>query len=239
MKSAIVRKPRRIRVVAGLLMMVGVLAAAQYAGTPAARASSSRAGAPAASAVPAQGPLSEVCSYQGSKSLCANRQGGATSAGTFVIGWSAGSANNDFSFGYLTGMCNGGRVTVSPPCPFSGNGDLNDRYNGKVIAMIYNWASGLCVADSGTGSGATVLDKCPNVDGAGGADGTIFVLAQATNPLNAPPVTYVVNRYWSNFTGTGGGKGTSPRWLCVISKGLFLVENSSSGDAGSCQWNEI
>jgi hypothetical protein len=237
--KAITRKPRLTVVVASLLI-VGVLAAVQYAGTPTARASSSRAGTPPASAVPAQGPLSEVCNYQGAKSLCANRQGGATSAGTFVIAWSAGSPNNDFSFGYLTGMCNGGRVTANPPCPFTSGGGLNSLYNGKVIAMIYNWASELCVADSGTGSGATVLDKCPNVDGDGGADGTIFVLAQATNPLNAPPVTWVVNRYWSNFTGEGGGKGTSPRWLCVVSKGLFLIENSSSsGSAGICQWNEI
>jgi hypothetical protein len=237
-KSAITRKPRLAAVMASLLM-VGVLAAVQGAGTPAARASSSVASTPPASAVPAQGPLSEVCSYQGSASLCANRQGGATSAGTFVIGWSAGTANNDFSFGYLTGMCNGGRVTANPPCPFTSGGGLNSRYNGKVIAMIYNWASELCVADSGSGSGSTVLDKCPDVDGNGGADGTIFVLAQATNPLNAPPVTYVVNRYWSDFTGEGGGKGTSPRWLCVISKGLPLYENYSSGNAGMCQWNEI
>lgn len=219
-----------------LLLAMGVLSAF---GTPIAKASPSLKAVSAARAIPAQAPISEICSAQGSKSLCANRNAGGTSAGTYVIGWSAGDPNNDFAFGYLTGMCNHGRVSASLECPFTANKGLNAYYNGKAIVDIFNWETPFCIADSGTGSGATVLDKCPDTNGDGGADGTIFILSDVTQTVGKPPTTYVVNRYWSNFTGLGGGTGSKPRWLCVIGKGTYLIENNGAGYGGVCQWNEI
>jgi hypothetical protein len=185
----------------------------------------------AAAAAPAQAPISEICSAQGSKSLCANRQGGHTAVNTAVIGWSAGDPNNDFAFAYRTGKCGSGVVTVSPPCPFS-NTATDQRYKGRVITVIFNLTTGLCVAESPTGSGLTVMNTCPNNEGSGGADGTFFVLSQATSVLAPPPTTYAVNVFYSNLFG-------APRWLCVRAKGQQLEEDSASGNAGSCQWNEL
>jgi hypothetical protein len=182
--------------------------------------------------------LSEVCSDQGSKSLCANRAGGGTALGTAVIGWSAGDPNNDFAFGYLTSMCGAGKVTQNPPCPFTDGGGLNTRYNGKVLVEIGSLTNG-CVADSGTGSGFTVLGRCPNGGGGGGAFGTIFVLSQDSNINAPPPTTYAVNVDWSNSDAPGGGEGTDPRWLCVRAKGQQLDEISPEANEGSCQWNEL
>ena len=179
----------------------------------------------------ARAPVSEICSDQGSTSLCANRNGGATSVNTGVIGWSAGDNNNDFAFAYRTGKCGGGVVTVSPPCPFS-NVSTDERYSGKVIAVIFNLLSGLCVADSPSGSGLAVLNTCPDNNGNNGAAGTLFVLAQAGDPLLPPPTTYAVNVFWSNLMG-------GPRWLCRRAKGQQLEEDNATGDAGSCQWNEL
>jgi hypothetical protein len=218
------------------MLAIGALSAFQYGRPEPAKASPLKA---AQATAARRAPIAEVCTDMGSSSLCANRNGGGTNPGTYVIGWSAGDNNNDFAFAYLTGMCGNGKVTASPPCPFTPNGGLNARYNGKMIAAIFNLTTGLCIADSGTGSGATVLDKCPDLDGNGGADGTIFVLSQATSPTIPPPTTYVVNRYWSDQLIPGGGRGTQPRWLCTIGKGLFLIENNPTGHAGLCQWNEI
>jgi hypothetical protein len=239
MNTVVSRKPRRLVTLVSLLMLAGLLCAVQYIGTPAAGASSSLAAGPAARVVPAQAPISQVCTAMGARSLCANRNAGGTAPGTYVISWSAGDPNDDFAFFYLTGMCNAGRVSANLECPFTPNKGLNARYNGHSIVEIYNWATGLCVADSGTGSGATVLDKCPDGNGNGGADGTIFTLSNATQTSGRPPTTYVVNRFWSDFSGQGGGNGTTPRWLCTIGKSLFLIENNPQGMAGLCQWNEI
>jgi hypothetical protein len=239
MNTAASRKPRRLVTLVSLLMLAGLLSAGQYLGTPPAGASSSRPAVPATRVVPAQAPISEVCTDQGAKSLCANRNAGGHSAGTYVIAWSAGDPNDDFAFFYLTGMCNAGKVSADLECPFTPNKGLNATYKGRSIVEIYNWDTGLCVADSGSGSGATVLDKCPDGNGNGGADGTIFTLSNATQTSGKPPTTYVVNRYWSDFSGEGGGNGTKARWLCPIGKGLFLIENNPQGLAGSCQWKEI
>jgi len=239
MNTVVSRKPRRFVGLVSLLMLTGLLCAGQYIGTSAAGASSSLAAVPAARVVPAQALISQICTPQGAHALCMNRNGGGHSPGTYVIAWSANDPNDDFAFFYLTGMCNAGKVSADLECPFTPNKGLNAKYNGHSIVEIYNWDTGLCVADSGTGSGATVLDKCPDGNGNGGADGTIFTLSNATQTSGKPPTTYVVNRYWSDFSGEGGGNGTTPKWLCTIGKGLFLIENNPQGLAGPCQWQEI
>lgn len=177
-------------------------------------------------------PIAQICSAQGSKSLCANRASGGTTLGTAVIGWSAGDANNDFAYGYLTSMCGNGHVSNSGECPFTPGGGLNRRYNGDLIVEIVSLIEG-CIADSGFGTGFTVLGTCPNSAGAGGAFGVDFVLSQDNNINQAPPTRYAVSVGWSNSDDPGGGEGTDPRWLCVRAKGQQLEENSPNGNAGS------
>jgi hypothetical protein len=178
-------------------------------------------------------PTFQICNDRGAQSLCLNRLGGGTRPGTSIIGWSAGDNNNGFAFISLSGMCNHGRVSSFLQCPFTPNRGLNDRYDGASIVAI-QWTkpgSGLCVADSGIGSGSAILDRCPDIYGNGGANGTIFTLSQSGNP------TYVVNRYWSN--NIGGGNGYNPRWMCVYLKAAPVFLNSNAGLAGYCQFNEI
>lgn len=230
------RRPRRITVLVSVLA-AGALCALAYAAPQPARAASTLAASPLAAPRAAQAPIAEVCDWMGSKSLCANRSGGGTLAGTFVIAWSAGDPNNDFYFGWLTAMCGNGFVTVSPPCPFSNRGTLNERYRGAPIVQIANFDTGLCVAATNTFSGSTMLDRCNDPAGNGGAIGTIFVLPQVRDRINPNWPTYAVSRFWSNDV--LGGNGTSPRWLCVIARGGILTENSASGNAGTCEWNEI
>jgi hypothetical protein len=218
----------RTAAVVGLLAVSAAMGLAA-SGTPAV-ASQARTSL-TATAAGARAPVSQICSAQGSSSLCANRNGGATGVNTGVIGWSAGDANNDFAFAYRTGKCGRGVVTVSPPCPFSARA-VDERYAGRVIAVIFNLTSGLCVADSPTGSGLTVQNTCPDNNGNNGAAGTLFVLAQVTDPLALPGTTYAVNVFWSNTF-------AEPRWLCVRARGQQLEEDNPTGDAGSCQWNEL
>lgn len=227
---------------AALAVTAGIGLAASVTPAAASQGRASLTAAPAARAAPAQGPISQICSAQGSASLCANRAGGGEAAGTAVIGWSAGDRNNDFAYGYLTSMCGNGHVSNSGECPFTPGGGLNRRYNGDLIVEIASLSTPLnegCIADSGFGTGFTVLGRCPNSAGGGGAFGVDFVLAQDNNINQAPPTTYVVSVGWSNSDAAGGGGGSAPRWLCVRAKGQQLEENSPNGNAGSCQWNEL
>jgi hypothetical protein len=213
-----------------LLLAIAALSAFRYQPPQAPRAASPRITV----------PVKEICDVQSSASTCANREFGNNFAGASVIAWSAGDNNNAFDWVFLAGMCNGGRVSANPPCPFNPGGGLNSRYNGAWIAEMEDLDSSaptLCLADNGQGDGSTVLNTCPDFQGNGGGNGTIFVLAQA-NPLDyLHTTTYAVNRYWSN--NPAGGNGTSPRWLCDVGKGFDLWEDSPYGSAGTCQWNEL
>jgi hypothetical protein len=223
---AMVRRPR-LSLLVSLLLALGVLAAVQYHVPQAARATALASPA----AAPAHAPPLEICDVTGSPRLCANRAGGGQGAGTTVIAWPQGDNNNDFFWEWLSGMCGHGRVTANPPCPFTPGGGLNSRYNGAFIAAIWD-SHFLCLANL---NGGTILETCPDINGNGGADGTIFILPQIVNP-SSPQTTYAVNRYWSD--NPSGGNGTSPRWLCVLFKGSILTENSPQGNAGTCQWNQ-
>lgn len=177
-------------------------------------------------------PTFEICTARGSSSLCLNRNGGGTRAGTAIIGWSAGDNNNDFLEVQITGMCDHGYVSTT--CPFTpACGGLNSRYIGASIVRIEaNNTNNLCVGDNGTGSGGAALETCPDDNGNGGT-GTIFILAQTGNP------SYLVNRYWSNYTGNFGGGGRNARWMCIFVKGTPVTINHDTGNAGTCQFNEL
>jgi hypothetical protein len=184
-------------------------------------------------AIPASAaPTFEVCTAT-STPLCLNRQGGGTGTGTAVIGWTIHDNNNDFIFLQRTGMCNNGYVSNSMECPFTPGGGLNKRYDGKSIVEIEANTANRCVGDNGAGTGGASLELCPDENGQHGGIGTIFVLAQNGNP------TYVVNKYWSNYTGSGGGGGSNPRWMCSFVRGATVTINHDTGSAGTCQWNEI
>jgi hypothetical protein len=233
---ATVRRPRLITLMC-LLLILGALSALGYGRPQPARAVSRPGAAPAALAAAARrAPLNQICSAQGSSSLCANRNGGGTSPGTPVIAWSAGDNNDDFQWLFLSGMCNHGTVSTSPACPFTNGGGLNSRYAGRFIAEI-NWiGTSLCVANDTSASGFADLGTCPDFNGNGGANGTIFVLPEVTNPMN-PATTFAVNRYWSD--NSGGGNGRNPRWMCVFARGVRLWLDSDTPTAGACQWNQL
>jgi hypothetical protein len=191
-------------------------------------------------AVATAAPPIEICTAEGSHSLCLNRNGGGTTAGTSVIGWSEGDSNNYFDYVWLNGACNHGYVSAVLECPFTPNRGLNARYDGAAIVEIHALGNvGLCVADSGTGSGAAVLGTCPDFDGNGGSNGTIFILSDVHSFTSPQPTSYVVNRYWSDFSGQSGGAGSNPRWLCRVVRGSPLFENFSVGMAGACQFNRL
>lgn len=174
-------------------------------------------------------PPFEVCTDRGSNALCIDRFQGGTRAGTALIGWPPGSDNNNFLYVSMSGMCNHGEVSANLECPFTPNRGLNARYDGARIVEILN-NNGLCVADSGTGSSTSALEACPpNTNGAGGADGTIFILAQSGDP------TYVVNRYWSDLS--SGGNGYNPRWMCIYLKASPVWIGADTASAGTCQFN--
>jgi hypothetical protein len=219
-----------------ILLAAGVLSAVSVTGAPAAGAATTQTAAHTVKKV-AQ-PLTQVCTPQGANSLCANRDGGSENPGTYVIAWPPGSEYNDFVFESLTSMCNGGKVSAQMECPFTPNKGLNTKYNGAIIVQLYNWATGLCAGDSGVGSGSTSLLQCGNTSGVGGADGTIFILSNVTSVIGRTTTTYAVNRYWSNYTGMGGGNGSKARWLCSLAQDLPLYENLTTGSAGKCQWYE-
>jgi hypothetical protein len=205
--------------------------AGQAAATQAGAAAPGSATGVAHSLVPAR-PSWEICTARGSSSLCLNRQGGGTRAGTGVIGWSAGDNNNDFIFVSISNMCANGRVSRALECPFSHDA-LNHRFDGdNIVKIVANGTNNLCVGDTARASGNAALEPCPDNNGNGGI-GTIFTLSQFVYP------SYVVNRYWSNYTGTGGGGGTNPRWMCSVVRGFPVSINSTTGSAGYCQWNEF
>lgn len=184
--------------------------------------------APAASA---QAPPYQIATVQGSSSLCLNRAGGGTGAGTHVIGYNCGDPNDDFEFIWLGGMCGGGYVTYKPvACPYA-NSAIDAQYDGAAIVELYNYHAFLCVGNSG--SGATILNQCPDQYGNGGANGTIFTMSDVYDfPNYHGQATYLVNLYWTN-------NANSPRWLCITGYRQQLTENSSVGASGSCQFHSI
>ena len=234
--AGIMRRSRLGVICMGILLAAGVLSAVSVANTPAAKAATAQTTDHAVKAVTQ--PLSQVCTPQGKDSMCANREGGATGPGKYIIAWPPGDNNNDFVFEPLSSMCNGGKVSADLECPFTPNKGLNAKYDGRIIVQLYSWDAKLCAADSGYGTGSTVLGQCNKSNGVGGADGTIFVLSDVFSAMGATPTTYAVNRYWSNYGGVSGGNGSKARWLCQIGKGSPLYENLTSAVAGSCQWYE-
>jgi hypothetical protein len=129
-------------------------------------------------------------------------------------------------------MCDHGFVSTT--CPFiPQSSGLNTRYIGaSIVKIAANNTNNLCVGDNGRGTGGSALETCPDANGNGGT-GTIFILAQSGNP------SYLVNRYWSNYTGQFGGGGSNPRWMCIYVKGATVALNNDTGAAGYCQFNEL
>jgi hypothetical protein len=182
-----------------------------------------------APAATAQAPPYQIATVQGSSSLCLNRAGGGTAAGTHVIAYNCNDPNDDFDFQWLADMCGNGYVSYARTCPFS-NRQLDGYWDGAAIVSIHGYSVAQCVADGG---GLTVLGKCPDIAGNGGAIGTIFTLSQVNDfPNYTGWSTYVVNRYWSNQANSG-------RWLCSRGYRVQLTENATAGTAGSCQFHSI
>jgi hypothetical protein len=213
------------------MLVLGALSAFQYGRPQPAGASP----APATLAAAHRAPAHEICTDQGAKSLCANRDGGGTAENTPVIAWSAGDNNNDFEWSFLVTDCNHGTVSVSPPCPFQ-TAALNSQFRGKFIASLFNISTGLCVGNSNNAQNNPFgdLEQCPAVNGAGGGWGTVFVLPDIINPMS-PNTTYAVNRFWSDAPSGGNG---SAKYLCPFGRGLKLWLDGSQ-QAGVCQWNQL
>jgi hypothetical protein len=184
------------------------------------------------SSVSPAAPAFEVCTYQGSSSLCLNRYQGGTDAGTNVIGYNAGSDDNGFIIVSISDMCRSGHVSDAIDCPFTLGRGLNVRYNGDSIVEIQTLglSSPLCVGDSGSTSGSAALGLCPDNDGNGGSNGTIFVLSES-DP------SFVVNRYWSDAT--NGGNGYNPQWMCIYGLREPVFLNGPTGEGGYCQFEEL
>jgi hypothetical protein len=173
----------------------------------------------------------QLCTVNNQYSLCLNRGGGGTGPGTWVVGWSAdGNNNNDFEYGFLTGMCGGGRVIVyaGGGCPFTPGSGLNARFDGAYIVDLYAYNENECVGT--TGMGNAILTACPDRNGNGGANGTIDVILNDTN--NPTPI---INRYWSNYFGQNHYICSSPPRGQQINLNNIVL----SGYPPQCEWNEV
>jgi hypothetical protein len=197
------------------LIVVAILAAA----TPAVVAHVAQAGVPI-----------QLCTVNGSHSLCLNRAGGGTGNGAAVIGWSAdGDSNNDFEYSFLSSACGSGRVTIyaGGGCPFAVGSGLNAEYDGAYIVSLYAYNQNKCVGSSGMGN--AVLTSCPDRWG-NGPTGTVDIIV---DNYNAP--TPIINLYWSNYFGNNFFVcGPPPRGQEINLSNILLTLTPPQ-----CNWNEI
>jgi hypothetical protein len=168
---------------------------------------------------------------------CLNAKAGGTAAGTLVIAWQRDyDPNERFTFQFLSGMCNAGRV--SSTCPFDVGSGLNNRYLNDAIVQIRDQNTGNeCVGNGSNGGAYAALQTCGNTSGSGGGYGTIFVY----NSGGLGTAGFVESRYWSDFEFEHGHYNT-PAWMCDVlgHGGQIEVEGitlSSNGPDGTCQWN--
>jgi hypothetical protein len=174
-------------------------------------------------------PAVEICTNNGSSSLCMNRKGNGQSSGTTIIGYSAGQSNNDFEYVRLSGMCNNGQVEVvgGGGCPFPAGSGLNSKYDGWYINSIESISlDNLCVGTQESSSGG-VLTTCPDIDGNNGGWGTIDVTCPAQQGCN------VVNYHWT----VADGEAEGPCSYTKSNQILFSYALSSS--TKQCEWNEL
>jgi hypothetical protein len=132
-------------------------------------------------------PPVQVCNFE--STLCMNRAGGGTKAGTQVIAYPLGNENNDFTFVWLGSYCGSGHVTAS--CPSYGDSSINQSLNGDIIGEIQS-ENGLCLALNG------LLQKCS-------ADGVVDVFADCGDIIDCD-FSAVLNDYWTTAN-------RSPRWV--------------------------
>jgi hypothetical protein len=173
----------------------------------------------------------QLCTVNGSHSLCLNRAQGGTSQGTWVIGWSAdGDNNNDFEYDFLTGMCGGGRVIIyaGGGCPFAIGSGLNARYDGAYIVQLRAYNENECVGS--TGMGNAILTGCQNRSGSGGGIGTIDIILDDNNDP-----TPIINLHWSNYFGNNFYVcAPPPRGQQINLSNIVMTAYPPQ-----CVWNEI
>lgn len=147
-------------------------------------------------------PAVQVQDDEGGSSLCFNRSGNGTSAGTNVISYNCGYANNDFEFVQFTGMCNAGKV--SSTCPFTVGSGLNNAYLGATIGGVEAYDENLCVGSASATTFSAKLETCPNIDGVGGGYSTIDVFGYSRS-AGGVDFYALVNRNWSDTLYTAVG----------------------------------
>jgi hypothetical protein len=175
---------------------------------------------------PQEIPVVQVCNEDAT--LCMNRAGGGTTAGTQVIGYPLNNENNDFVWVKLGSYCGAGVVTLS--CPKFGNSEINDLYNGAPIGEIASdTGNNLCLALNG------LLESCS-------ADGVVDVFPDCATLTDCMD-SAVLNDYWTtanksqrwvNFQAAPGNKiiidGSSAQYLTQI---IIVVEKHSECVSGS------
>jgi hypothetical protein len=123
-------------------------------------------------ALASRAPLFQIITDQGNASLCLNRAGGGTKAGTVIEGYICGNQNNNFMVAQ-TNLCNKGRVEYSEfqkgdpkpaptGCPFD-NIDFDSEFKGAPIVQIktyYGSGPNLCAGIATLGSVILRLTSC-------------------------------------------------------------------------------
>ena len=161
-------------------------------------------------------PPVQVCNFE--STLCMNRAGGGTKAGTQVIAYPLGNENNDFTFVWLGSYCGSGHVTAS--CPSYGDSSINQSLNGDIIGEIQS-ENGLCLALNG------LLQKCS-------ADGVVDIFTDCAE-IEYCSASAILNSYWTrtnkaarwvNFQAAPGNKiiidGSSAQYINRI---ITIVES--------------
>jgi hypothetical protein len=101
-----------------------------------------------------------------------NRNGGGTTEGTFIIGYSCGDSNNTFQFMDLSLMC--GHGVVTPTCPFTDT-SFDRSLDGSPIVAIEDYSHGWCGGTSASNTFTLRLEICPDGEGTGGGWNSTYV----------------------------------------------------------------
>lgn len=163
----------------------------------------------------------QIATNQGGSSLCMNRAGGGTGAGTAVIAYNCGNQNNDFEFISPHLMCGSGFVTQN--CPFTVGSGMNAALAGDQIVYEYSYNTGRCLGGATQTDVTAKLETCPDANGNGGWS-TIYV-AQPTVITGGVPYNVLINRNWSDINYANQQKNPPPQGAC---NGLTCVMNLST-----------
>jgi len=195
----------------------------------------------AASVAPAQATQTQICGNSGS-GYCMNNWNDAFQSVKMYYG----SSSNEAFVTVQINPCNSNPPGfVTSTCPFAVGSGYNSALEGEPIfevQYIGYLGTSYCVGSTGVqaGGATAVMVGCPNNNGSGGGNGTIWVAWGGQGSYTG----YVITRYWADYYYTYFGQKCCNTIPSVFSGGslgapLFMGSQTNATQWGGPGWTLV